>query len=193
MTEDLSDISQQFLDENKKLCTTRQKTGNFSKKGGPYSKPQREKRRAEVYKLHFGYGYTAVDIAELMKLNRNTINEDIRFWYLQLSSTWDNLSIYDWAMKQITRLEIQRTRLMEKLDKDEDPQIQLSLEKIATKTHSTRSAMIEEAVAVINSWASEHKLDLQFIRDKDLVKTSTKTHEQIVKLISDDRKRMLGL
>jgi len=36
------------------------------KKGGPYSKDEREKRQNEVFRLHFEYGYSATKIADLM-------------------------------------------------------------------------------------------------------------------------------
>jgi len=42
------------------------------KSGGPYSKDEREKRQNEVFRLHFEFGYSAVKIADLMKINRNT-------------------------------------------------------------------------------------------------------------------------
>jgi len=77
---ELPQITSDFLDENEKLCQTKPK----SKKGGPYSKEQKEKRRNEVYRLHFDYGYSARKIAELMKINRNTINGDIDHWYSRI-------------------------------------------------------------------------------------------------------------
>lgn len=39
------------------------------------------KRQNEVYRLHFKRGYSAVKISEMMKINRNTINKDITYWY----------------------------------------------------------------------------------------------------------------
>jgi len=41
------------------------------KKGGPYSKDEREKRQKEVFRLHFEYGYYATRIADLMKIKRS--------------------------------------------------------------------------------------------------------------------------
>ena len=49
------------------------------KDGGPYTKDERTKRQNEVARLHFEYGYSAVKIAEMMKVNRNTINSDIKY------------------------------------------------------------------------------------------------------------------
>ncbi len=63
----LFNVSREFIEQNKK---THLKL--VAKKGGPYSKAERDRRRNEVYRLHFEYGYTARKISELMKVNRNT-------------------------------------------------------------------------------------------------------------------------
>lgn len=54
------------------------------KDGGPYTKDERTKRQNEVARLHFEYGYSAVKIAEMMKVNRNTINSDIKYLYSEI-------------------------------------------------------------------------------------------------------------
>ena len=69
------DISSEFFESGKTLKS------NSKKRGGPYSKDEKRKRREEVYRLHFEYGYSARKIAELMKINRGTINRDIMFLY----------------------------------------------------------------------------------------------------------------
>ena len=51
------------------------------KEGGPYTKDERTKRQNEVARLHFEYGYSAVKIAGMMRVNRNTINSDIKYLY----------------------------------------------------------------------------------------------------------------
>ena len=86
------------------------------KEGGPYTKDERTKRQNEVARLHFEYGYSAVKIAEMMKVNRNTINSDIRYLYSsikeELKQNTENI-----VLKQITRLEAQRTRIVEQIEK----------------------------------------------------------------------------
>ena len=57
------------------------------KNGGPYSRDDREKRQNEVFRLHFEFGYPATRIAELMNINRNTINADIKYWYSTLRTS----------------------------------------------------------------------------------------------------------
>jgi len=49
------------------------------KKGGPYSKKEQEERKIQVYHLHFEENKSAVEIAELLNVNRNTINDDIKY------------------------------------------------------------------------------------------------------------------
>ena len=85
------------------------------KKGGPYPKMDRDARRDEVYKLHFEFGYSAVRIAELLKFNRNTINEDINYWYSELSHDVNYADLQSMIMKTFERLELQRSRHYEYL------------------------------------------------------------------------------
>ena len=47
------------------------------KNGGPYPIQAKKTRRDEVFRLHFDYGYSARKIADMLKINRNTINSDI--------------------------------------------------------------------------------------------------------------------
>ncbi len=84
------------------------------KNGGPYSKDEREKRQNEVFRLHFEFGYSAVKIAELMKINRNTINADIKYWYSNIKDELKQDS-EDLILRQMGRLEAQRTRIIENI------------------------------------------------------------------------------
>lgn len=77
-SEIFGDIASEFIAQlDSQLCQTMPK----SKKGGPYPINQKQKRQNEVYKLHFEYGYSARKIAEMMMINRNTINGDLQYWY----------------------------------------------------------------------------------------------------------------
>ena len=73
------DISEEFLAE----CQTMPKSQRHN---GQYTKQEIQKRRNEVYRYHFEYGYSARKIAELIKINRNTINGDIKHWYSKISN-----------------------------------------------------------------------------------------------------------
>jgi len=100
-----------------------------SKKGGPYTKQEQEKRKKQVYELHFEKGYSAIKISEILEVNRNTINEDIKYWYATIS---EELPEYDMSLllKQINRLEIQQTRLLEELEKCANIKDKFIIEKL---------------------------------------------------------------
>jgi len=121
---DVIQVSNEFINEQAKLSK------KVSKKAGPYNKHDRNKRRKEVFRLHFDLGYSAVKISEMMKINRNTINSDIKYCNKQLSKEWDETYIDTWIMKQINRLEIQRTRLMEYLRQENEIKNKLKIEKM---------------------------------------------------------------
>jgi len=101
-----------------------------NKKGGPYTKKQQEKRRNEVYCLHFERGYPARKIAEILKVNRNTINSDINFWYSQLATDWEDNDVKKWIVKQLERFELQRSRLYDELENCNILSDRLLVEKI---------------------------------------------------------------
>ena len=84
------------------------------KKGGPYTKDEKTKRQNEVFRLHIELGYSAVKISEMMKVNRNTINDDIKFLYSNLKEELKE-SNEDLIARQIGRLEAQRTRNIENI------------------------------------------------------------------------------
>lgn len=84
------------------------------KKGGPYSKDEREKRQKEVSRLHFEFGYSAIKISDLMKINRNTINADIKYLYSNIKEELKQDS-ENFILRQIGRLEAQRSRIIENL------------------------------------------------------------------------------
>ena len=100
-----------------------------TKKGGPYTKQEQEKRRKQVYELHFEKGSSAVSIANELDVNRNTINEDIKFWQMQIASQLEDEDLGGIILKQIERLEIQKKRLLGQLEKSELEQ-SLRIEKM---------------------------------------------------------------
>lgn len=104
-----------------------------TKHGGPYTKQEQEIRRNKVFELHFEKGHPAVNIANILGVNRNTINKDIEYWYSEFSESECN-SNRNWFDKQLRRLEFQRIRLQEELEKEitfkERMQIENSISKI---------------------------------------------------------------
>ena len=97
--------------------------------GGPYSKQELEKRRSEVYRLHFDYGYSARKIADMMKISRNTINSDVQYWYSKIKNN-NTLDPQSTIMLSIERLDLQRTRLREDLDKITETLQKIPLERL---------------------------------------------------------------
>ena len=131
------------------------------KKGGPYNKDDQENRRKEIARLHFEYGYSARKIAEVMQVNRNTVNSDIKYWYDIIKEETQEIR-GDLFLQQIGRLEAQRTRILEeimdgsnekiKLEKlllEVDTRINDILMKTSTETRSeepSREPLIREIV-----------------------------------------------
>src|ERR1044071_8129687 len=80
-------------------------------KKAPYTKIQRKERRDEVYRPHFDTGMSATRIAEMMKVDRNTIN-DLKILYRKAIKEYNpDMTLDDIVEKQLLRLETQRDRL----------------------------------------------------------------------------------
>ncbi len=166
------------------------------KGGGPYTKKQRLDRQNEVLKLHFEYGYPATKIASLMKINRNTINDDINQGYEQLSKDWERYDINSWLMKQIYRFESQRGRLLQELEKQEVTKEKLAIEKMIFQIDCQIAQIpmnelkredkdFEHAAKMVNYWAEKNNWDLRIIGEKDMVQTTTpENHELIEKILA---------
>ena len=164
------------------------------KGGGPYTKKQRLDRRNEVLKLHFEYGYPATKIASLMKINRNTINDDINQGYEQLSKDWERYDINSWLMKQIYRFESQRSRLLQELEKQEYTKEKLAIEKmifqidcqiaqIPMNGQKREDKDFEYAAKLVNYWAEKNKWDFRITGEKDFVQTTSENYELIKKIL----------
>jgi len=112
------------------------------KRGGPYTKQEQEIRQEKVFELHFENGHSAVQIARMLEVNRNTINKDIDFWYSELRH--NNKSNYNknWLDKQLTRLEFQRTRLQNSIDKELILKERLQIEKSITHIDLSIASLI---------------------------------------------------
>jgi len=100
------------------------------KNGGPYTKPEQEKRRRQVYEMHFEKSQSASHIAEELDVNRNTISEDIKYWYSELASEFDEFDVKNLMLKQHSRMESQRTRLVQMLEKEQNINNVIKIEKM---------------------------------------------------------------
>ncbi|MGI0026601.1 MAG: hypothetical protein ACREAD_02020 [Nitrosopumilaceae archaeon] len=187
---DLSSDNTKLIEQNQKL--------NFKiKTGGPYSKIEQEKRRQEVYKLHFEYGYSARKISELMNMNRNTINRDIEYWYSKIFQSI-TISPEDMMILNIQRLEIQRSRLREQLDKINTFQEKMALERLMyeidskilyTYGRATESIkrMMDYSTDRLNTWMENHEKPERFMTLFDMIAVSKKACQKIIKIIDEDK------
>ena len=100
-----------------------------NKKGGPYTTKEQESRRKQVYELHFEKGISAIKIAEMLNVNRNTINADIKEWYRKVSEELPTYNV-SLLLKQIHRLEMQQARLLDELENCTEVKGRFTIEKI---------------------------------------------------------------
>ena len=190
-------FSQDFIEENKANL------GQFmpkSRKSGPYSKHDKVARRNEVYKLYFEYGYSGRRIAEMMKVNRNTIHGDIQFWYNQITQNFNAIDPTLAIVRQITKLEDQKTRLREYLDKTESVAEKIPIERlifdIDSKIIHTRIRMSEsdyqvheKATKWLNEFMKKNLMKGRYLTIFDTISVSEKACKRIKKIIKEDRAR----
>ena len=194
MEDGLPYITEEFILENK---NHHQKVNSQRRKGGPYSNQQRDKRREEVYRLCFEYGYSARKISELIKINRNTINGDIQYWYEKVVKNWNGLSPEFLVIKNIERLELQKTRLIENLHRTKIQQEKIPIERLAfdieSKILQTQLKMIASienghklATKWLNNWMKRNNLKDRYISYGDTMNVSGKIYEKIRHLLKDE-------
>ena len=106
---------------------------HLMKKGGPHTKKDQETRRNQILKLSFEQGKSAVKIAEILKVNRNTVNDDIKILYRELEKEWKSYDKHSWLVKQLNRLDNQRSRLLEDIEEENDIQKKIKIEEMLYK------------------------------------------------------------
>ena len=99
------------------------------KQGGPYTKNEQDERRNKVYSMYFEKGFSAIKIANELKVNRNTINQDVKFLRSGLTQK-DQIKPAIWLLEQKEHLEQQKDRLLELLEITKDFEQRLRVEKI---------------------------------------------------------------
>ena len=136
-----------------------------------------------------------------MNVNRNTINSDLKFAYSKLSSEMIHDDFYAHFMKQMYRFEIQRTRLLEELKKQNGLKEKLAIEKmvleIDTKILIFHQRLSESAETILYSIIGHandlvnntHWMKSGFVNLRDARKTSDGTRDKINKLIVEDEKK----
>ena len=116
------------------------------KKGGPYTKKEQEDRREQVFKLCFKNGYSAVKIAEILNVNRNTVNDDIKHWRLQLAEEFEDRDYANVVIDQYQRRESQRNRLVEELEKSDDINAKLAIEKLILQIEDKLEQLVTKII-----------------------------------------------
>jgi hypothetical protein len=168
---------------------------SYKQKFAPFTKAQRRKRRMEVYKLHFEQGVPATRIAELMKVDRNTINNDLKILYRKALNDYnpDDISLDDLLQKQLLRLETQRDRLGLYLSDAKDINDKIAIERLIAdidfkllgaieKVNHNIGRFWDEIIKEINRIAKEKKLDIRYTSLFELHKISIDSRESLDKL-----------
>ena len=193
---DLLQVSEEFLKENAEHVMTKMQRKN----GGPYSKKDKDKRRDEVYRLHFEYGYSGRKIAELMNINRNTINRDIEYCYYKTGKNLKFFNVEKRIVTSLQRLDIQQSRLREQLDKATGNSERMAIERLIFDINSkilyANQKLVEseirtsaEATDSMNDFLKKEKLPGKFIALLDTLTVSNKAQEEIQKIIDKDNRR----
>lgn len=100
-----------------------------TKQGGPYTKTEQDDRRKKVYGMYFEKGFSAIKIATELEVNRNTINQDVKFLRSDITQK-DQIKPAIWVLEQKEHLEQQKDRLLELLETTKDFEQRLRVEKI---------------------------------------------------------------
>jgi hypothetical protein len=191
--ESLFGISPEFIEENRKIDLVRP-----SKRFAPFTKAERQKRRKEVYRLHFEMGIPGLKIADMMHVDKNTIYDDIRLLYKELARD-DDPQFHDYYNKQTARLELQRARLFEYLNEAKDVETKIAVERliagidfkllsVAHKLEFDSFMFWDKVKNMFNQVAEEKKLDYRVITLFKLYKISEKSGRKL-----DDLMKQCGI
>lgn len=191
------DVSQEFIDENKVAATIKE----YGRKGGPHTKDEKIKRQNEVYRLHFEYGYSARKISELMKVNRNTINGDISYWYYKIAKHNTIFNPESIIVITTERLDIQRTRLREYLDKASTLQEKMAIERmileidlkmthIHQRINDSERRLHDFGISYLNEYLKYSKKSDRFLPRFVQYRVSKTSYDKINKIIKDDEKNL---
>jgi hypothetical protein len=163
-------------------------------KKAPYPKIQRKERRDEVYRLHFDKGMPATRIAELMKVDRNTINNDLKILYAKAIKEYNpDMTLDDVIEKQLLRLETQRDRLFLYLCDAKDNNSKLAIERLITDIDFKVIGVIEKmdqnivqhwnaVMEQVNKMAEKENLKTRFTSLFELYRISIDTRQDLDKL-----------
>jgi hypothetical protein len=163
-------------------------------KNSPFTRIQRKERRDEVYRLHFDNGMPATRIAELMKVDRNTINNDLKILYKKAMKNYNSdLSFNDIIEKQLLRLETQRDRLLLDLCDAKDINTKITIERLIADIDFKVIGLMERldqnivqrwdaVLEHVNKIAEKEKLKMRYTNLFELYRISIDTRQDFDKL-----------
>src|SRR5688500_1929293 len=172
---------QVITNQNENIVKHRQKKA-------PYTKIQRKERRDEVYRLHFDNGMPATRIALLMKVDRNTINNDLKILYNKAIREYNSDKSYDDIIeKQLLRLEAQRDRLGLYLCDTNDINSKITIERMMTDIDFKLIGVMDRlnqnivqhydaVIEQVNKIAEREKLKARFTSLFELYRIDRKAH-----------------
>ena len=192
------EISECFIEENKNNLGQFMPKSN--KKRGPYTKQELGKRRNEIYKLHFEYGYSARKISELTKINRNTVNGDIKHWYSKVTKSND-IQPESAVFTILERLDIQRTRIRESLDQTKNISEKITIEKmlldidykiaqVHQKIGESSTRITNYAIEFLNAYLKQNNEKNRVITLDQKFSVSEHAVKLIDKVIAEDKKNL---
>jgi hypothetical protein len=145
-------------------------------------------------------------MAELMKVDRNTINNDLKILYRKALKDYnpDDISLDDVLQKQLLRLETQRDRLGLYLSDTKDNNDKIAIERLIADIDFKLIGAIEklthnigkfwdEVIKEINRIAEDKKLDIRYTSFFELHKISIDSRKSLNKLkeeVLDEKKHV---
>jgi hypothetical protein len=160
-------------------------------KNSPFTRIQRKERRDEVYRLHFDNGMPATRIAELIKVDRNTINNDLKILYKKAMKDYNSdMSFDDIIEKQLLRLETQRDRLLLDLCDVKDINTKITIERLIADIDFKVIGLMERlnqnlaqhwdaVVEHVNKIAEKEKLKIRYTNLFELYRISIDTRQDL--------------
>lgn len=191
------EISEEFLEENRQ--NLRQFTPK-SRRRGPWSKRDKEARREKVYLLHFDYNFSARKIADMMKIQRNTVNSDLTYLYSKIVESKNIIDPATAIVITLERLDIQYERLRERYDKTDSHQDKNAVEHLMLNVNSrimsinqrlaeSTIKVMDDATERLNDWLKQDRSETRYMTFFDRLRVSATARDKIQKIINEDQKK----
>jgi hypothetical protein len=156
-------------------------------KYSPYTRIQRKERRDEVYRLHFENGMPATRISQLMKVDRNTINNDLKILYNNAIRNNSDTTFDDVIDKQLLRLETQRDRLGLYLSDAKDINSKITIERLIADIDFKIIGLMERINQGIVQHYDELSQHINKIAEKENLKTRYTSLFEVYRISIDTR------